>query len=196
MLAITTVWFIRHCMSDYTISDTVNRPLTEKGWADRPLVTRFLWDKQINTVCSSPYKRAIDTVSDFAEKFNYKIELIDDFRERTSDSDWDRKNDFYGLFERQWADFDYTLSDGETLRAVQTRNINALSDVLNRYSGQNIAVGTHGFALSAIINYYDRSFGYDDFLKMLPFCPFAVKMVFNGQKCIDIKQIDILKTVV
>ena len=196
MPAHTTVYFIRHCMSDYTISDTVNRPLTEKGWADRQVVTRYLWDKQINTVLSSPYKRAIDTVSDFAEKSSFKIELIDSFHERISDSDWDRKNDFYGLFQRQWADFDYTLSDGETLHTVQTRNIRALSNVLERYAGQNIAVGTHGTALSTIINYYDENYGYNDFLVMLPICPFAVKMVFDGQRCIGIEHIDIIKTVI
>lgn len=196
MPAYTTVYFIRHCMSDYTISDTVNRPLTEKGWADRQVVTRFLNNKQINAVLSSPYKRAIDTVSDFAEKVRLKIELIEEFHERISDSDWDRKNDFYGLFQRQWADFDYTLSDGETLRIVQNRNIKALSDILKRYSGQNVAIGTHGTALSTIINYYDNYYGYEDFLKMLPICPFAVKMVFDGQRCIEIEHIDILKTVI
>ena len=196
MISNTTVYFIRHCMSDTMVRDPDKRPLTDKGWIDRIVVTRFLLDKHISAVLSSPYKRAIDTVSDFADKANLKIELIDDFRERESDSNWDRKNDFYGLFQRQWANFDYTLSDGETLRAVQTRNISALSEVLKRYSGQNIAVGTHGTALSAIINYYDKSYGYEDFIKMLPICPFAVKMVFEGQKCIDILQIDILKTVI
>jgi len=196
MIAQTTVYFIRHCMSDYMVSDPVNRPLTEKGLIDRIVVTRFLREKHVSAVLSSPYKRAIDTISDFAEKAKLKIELINDFRERESDSNWDRKNDFYPFFQRQWSNFDYTISDGETLRTVQTRNIKALSDALKRYAGQNIAIGTHGMALSAIINYYDKSYGYDDFIKMLPICPFGVKMVFDGQKCIDIRQIDILKTVI
>jgi len=196
MIANTTVYFIRHCMSDYSVSDTMNRPLTEKGQADRIAVSRFLWDKNISAVLSSPYKRAVDTVSDFAQKAKLKIEIVDDFRERESDSDWDRKNDLYGLFQRQWANFDYTISNGETLRTVQLRNIGALSEILKRHEGENIVIGTHGTALATIINYYDKSYGYEDFIKMLPICPYAVKMVFDGQRCIDIVQIDILKTII
>lgn len=189
---ITTVYFIRHCMSDIAVTDPQNRPLTDKGWSDRQIVTAFLTDKDIGAVLSSPYKRAVDTVSDFAEKAGLSIGIVDDFRERESDGDWDRKNDYYGLLQRQWANFDYTLSDGETLRAVQTRNVSALAGVLKRHSGQNIAIGTHGTALSTIIHYYDKNYGYDEFLKMLPLCPFVVKMVFDGQRYIEIEQTDIL----
>ncbi len=196
MVANTTVYFIRHCMSDISVNDHMQRPLTESGWIDRIFVSRFLGDKHISAVYSSPYKRAIDTVSDFADKAKLKIQTVDDFRERKSDSDWDKKNDLIDFIQRQWANFDYTLSDGETLRAVQNRNIRALSEILEKHAGQNIAIGTHGTALSVIINYYDKSYGYEDFIKMLPICPFAVKMVFDGQKCIDIKQIDILKSVI
>jgi len=31
------------------------------------------------------------------------------------------------------------------------------------YEGKNIVIGTHGTALSTIINYYDSTYGYDDF---------------------------------
>jgi len=196
MIANTTVYFIRHCMSDVSECDTMKRPLTERGMADRLSVTRFLVDKHISAVFSSPYKRATDSISDFTSKAGLKIQIIDEFRERECDSDWDKKNDFYTLFQRQWANFDYTISDGESLRTVQNRNIQALSNILNQNIGENIVIGTHGLALSTIINYYDKSYGYEDFVKMLPICPYAVKMVFDGLRCIEIKQFDILKTII
>jgi len=183
-------------MSDTSECDTMKRPLTERGMADRLSVTRFLWDKHISAVFSSPYKRATDSISDFASKAGLKIQIVDEFRERECDSDWDKKNDFYSLFQRQWANFDYTISDGESLRTVQNRNIQALSNILKQNIGENIVIGTHGLALSTIINYYDKSYGYEDFVKMLPICPYAVKMVFDGQRCIEIKQFDILKTII
>jgi len=34
------------------------------------------------------------------------------------------------------------------------------------YEGKNIVIGTHGTALSTIINYYDSTYGYDDFERM------------------------------
>ena len=64
----TTVYFIRHAEADNTDDDGRNRLLTEKGMKDRAVVTAFLQDKKIDTVFSSPYKRAIDTLVDFTEK--------------------------------------------------------------------------------------------------------------------------------
>jgi len=70
--------------------------------------------------------------------------------------------DFNSFAKKQWEDFDYKLSDGESLREVQNRNIKALNEVLRMYEGKNIVIGTHGTALSTIINYYDSTYGYDD----------------------------------
>lgn len=72
--------------------------------------------------------------------------------------------------------FDYKLSDGESLREVQNRNIKALNEVLRMYEGKNIVIGTHGTALSTIINYYDSTYGYDDFERMKLIMPWIVKM--------------------
>ena len=55
---------------------------------DRKLVTKFLVDKHIDVVLSSPYKRAIDTVKDFADSYCKEINIIYDFRERKVESDW------------------------------------------------------------------------------------------------------------
>ena len=63
----TRIYFIRHAESDNAVRDGRIRPLTEKGLADRRLVTKYLQDKKIDAVLSSPFKRAVDTVADFAE---------------------------------------------------------------------------------------------------------------------------------
>ena len=64
----TTIYFVRHAEPNYTNHDDILRELSEKGLKDRELVTDFFTDKQIDIVLSSPYKRAVDTVLDFAEK--------------------------------------------------------------------------------------------------------------------------------
>lgn len=130
----TTVYFIRHAESDNSVRDGAVRPLTQKGMRDRTLVTEYLSDKSIDTIFSSPYKRAVDTISDFAIKSGLEIKTVDDFRERKSDSDWLRDTDFWPFIERQWADFNYSLSDGECLAEVQERNIAALNDVLLKFA--------------------------------------------------------------
>ncbi|MCL1823726.1 MAG: histidine phosphatase family protein [Oscillospiraceae bacterium] len=189
----TTIYFIRHAQSDYSVRDAQTRPLTEKGLADRVSATAFLSDKNIDKVLSSPFKRAVDTVADFAEKFGFEIETIDDFRERRSDLDKLRTDeDFSDFMKKQWADFSYTMSDGECLAEVQERNIAALEKVLINYKDKNIVIGTHGTALSVIINYYDNTYGYEDFMEMVDKLPWAVKMTFSENRCINIEKIDLL----
>ncbi len=185
----TTIYFIRHAESDHNIHQDDIRPLTQKGWESRKIVTEFLSDKNINIALSSPYKRSVDTISDFTEKHNLEIGLIDDFRERRVDSVW--IEDFWEYIEKQWEDFDYKFTDGECLREVRERNIKALVEVLKKYKDKNIIVGTHGTALSQIIHHYDNSYGYDDFMSMVKKMPWCVKLVFDEDRCVDIEKIDL-----
>ena len=187
----TTIHFIRHAESDTSVRDGLTRPLTEKGLRDRRLIADYFAEIPVDRVLSSPFKRAVDTVADFAETRGLSIETIDDFRERKSDSNWMRDTDFWQFIERQWADFSYTLSDGESLATTQRRNIAALEDVLARYAGQSLMIGTHGTALSTIINHYDPTYGFADFMAMARIMPWVVKMTFEGLACTAIQKIDL-----
>lgn len=124
----TTVYFVRHAEPNFNNHNDMARELTEKGLEDRKLVTEFLWDKNIDFVLSSPYKRSVDTVKDFSDKKNLDIHIVDDFRERKIDSVW--IEDYEAFCKAQWEDFNYKLSDGETLGEVQKRNMEALNHVL------------------------------------------------------------------
>lgn len=185
----TIVFFVRHAQPNYNNHDDLERELTEKGLRDRLLVTEFLWDKHVDAVLSSPYVRAVETVKDFADKAGLPIKRIEDFRERKIDRVW--IEDFDGFCRRQWADFDYKLSDGETLRQVQNRNIAALRGVLKEYRGKTVVVGSHGTALSTIIHNFDSSFGYEEFEKIRTLMPWVVKFTFQGECCTEIQKIDL-----
>ena len=126
----TIVYFVRHAENNYNNHDDLLRELTEKGLKDSKLVTQFLSDKEIDIAFSSPYKRAIDTTRDYAASSGLEIHIENDFRERRVDSAW--IEDFASFCKAQWMDFDYKLSDGETLREVQERNITALSGGMAR----------------------------------------------------------------
>jgi len=192
----TTVYFIRHAESDHTVRDPQTRPLTEKGMRDRRLVTGYLRDKNINAVYSSPYLRAIETVADFADARGLGVTTVDGFRERISDCGWMKDETFASFMHEQWSDRSYTLSDGECLAEVQERNIAALNDVLVKEEGNAVAIGTHGTALSTIINYYDGAYGYEDFMAMVRIMPWVVKMEFNGAACVGIEKIDLFERVI
>ncbi len=185
----TTVYFVRHAQPNYDNRDDRLRELTEKGLKDRKLVTKFLSDKGIDIAISSPYKRSIDTIKEFTDEVGLSIITIEGLRERKIDSVW--IEDFEEFSKKQWSDFSFKLSDGESLYEVQKRNIDALYVVLNEYEGKNIVIGSHGTALSTIINHYDKFFCYEDFKGIVNAMPWIVKICFDKQDCVAIEKFDL-----
>lgn len=182
----TTVYFVRHAEPNYDNHDDLLRELSPKGLQDRKRVTEFLAEKQIDIVLSSPYRRAVDTIQDFADQYGFEVQIVDDFRERKVDDEW--IENFTAFSKKQWEDFSYKLTNGECLQEVQDRNVAALQTVLARYRGKNIVIGTHGTALSTIIQYYDRRFGYDEFAKIRSIMPWIVEFSFDdNQNCRKIR---------
>ena len=181
----TTLYFVRHAEPNYNNQDDMSRELTENGLRDRFKALDFLGDKNINLVLSSPYKRSVDTVRPIADAIGQKeIETYFDLRERTVCDEWLYCFDEYA--KNQWSDFTYKLEGGECLGEVQERNVRAINEIIANYPGHNIAIGSHGTALSTIINYYtDGRWNFDDFQRIKKIMPFIVKLVFDGDKCIS-----------
>ena len=185
----THIYFVRHAEPNYNNHNDLTRELTEKGLSDRKLATSYLADKSIDIALSSPYIRSIDTIKDFADAYNLTITTIEDFKERKIDSCW--IEDFNSFARKQWEDFSYKLSDGESLDDVQKRNISALNQVLQTYDGKNIVIGSHGTALSTIINYYQPAFLYSQFEQIKGLMPWIVHFAFSGNDCVQIEEFDL-----
>lgn len=177
--SITTIYFVRHAESLTSHKDDRTRPLTDDGMKDRKIVLETLKGKKIDAFLCSPYRRSIETISPAAEFFKMEIKTDERFRERKSGVD--PRDHCAG----RWADFSYAEEGGECLASVQKRNIEALTDVLREYRGKSVVIGSHGTALSAIINYYDGSFGYESFMKIVKWLPFVVEMKFDGEKFLE-----------
>ncbi|MBE5804103.1 MAG: histidine phosphatase family protein [Clostridiales bacterium] len=175
----TTVYFVRHAEPNYHNHDDLTRELSAKGMEDRHKVTRLLADLPVDAVLSSPFRRAVDTVKPLADSRGLPIRTVEAFRERRVDSCW--IEDFNSFCQAQWADFDFRLTDGESLREVQARNVAALRAVLREYSGQTVVIGSHGTALSTIINRYDPAFGYEAFRQIRGLMPWVVRFTFEGE---------------
>ncbi len=185
---ITTVYFVRHCEPNFENHDDMSRELSGKGMEDRRLVSGFLSDKGVTAVFSSPYKRAVDTISEYAGGNGFKINIIEDFRERRVGK-W--TEDFADFSRRQWENFDFRLPLGESLSEVQKRNISALQAVLKENDGGTLVVGSHGTALSTIINFYDTSFGFKDFERIKSLMPWIVRFDFEENRCVGIISYDL-----
>ncbi len=182
---VTTVYFVRHAEPVHKDPDDRNRPLTAQGLADTALVLETLKDKPIDVFYCSPYKRSRQTIQSTADFFRQEIHTDERLRERQAGDEGNVKD----LFRKRWADFHFHEPGGESIGAVQKRNIEALTEILQKEAGKTIVIGTHGTALSSILNYYDPSFDCESFLRIIDWMPYIVEMQFVNQERINMKEI-------
>ena len=181
---ITRVYFVRHAQPEHMWEDDRTRPLTAEGKQDSKTVLDFLKGKEIDIFYSSPYKRSFDTIADTAAFFEKEILTDERLREREKGINGNN----HGMFEKRWADHDYHEENGESINMVQKRNMAALTEILAGNKGKSIVIGTHGTALSTILNYYHPEFGCRDFLRIIDWMPYIIELDFDGNKLLSIKE--------
>ena len=176
---ITNIIFVRHAQSVYGEDDR-NRPLSEEGLKDREIVLATLKDRKIDAFLCSPYKRSIDTIKPASEYFGLNIDTDERLRERKTG------NYEPDLLEKRWKDFSFAEDGGESLGSVQTRNMEAFKEILQKYRGKTVVIGTHGTALSTILQYYNKSFNVNDFLRIVNWMPYIIEMRFDGDSLTEL----------
>lgn len=183
----TNIYFIRHASIEYT-PDDYSRALSEKGKEDVVKLTERFREYKVTKVLSSPYLRAVNTVKAIAEERGLIVETIEDFKERKVSNTF--IDDFITFAENQWKDFDYHLEEGESLNQTKARGIRALHQVLEKYKGEEIVVGTHGTMLGVILNHFDSKHHYE-FWKALKM-PDIYKLTFEDKELRSIENISIV----
>lgn len=187
---LTHVYFVRHAQPIHSHQEDSTRPLTQEGKADTALVTKVLADKNIHCFYCSPYLRSLDTIRPAAAHYGLPILTKEGLRERQVGQQGNAGlRDADSPLRRRWQDFSWHEPGGESIEQVQQRNIAALREILSENQGKNIAVGTHGTALSAILNYYRPQFGCEDFLRIVDWMPYIVELTFDGQRLLTFREL-------
>lgn len=181
----TQIYFVRHAQPDYRQGVDSTYYLSEEGMTDRLKAAEVLKNIHFDIAISSPYRRSIDTIQPIID--TQHLSLITDVRLRERDKGEGGNN--HEMFRKRWADFEYHEEGGECLQSVQNRNIAALTDILKNYQNKIILIGTHGTALSTIINYYDSSFLCDGFMRIINYMPYVIRFDFDNEKFIKSKEI-------
>lgn len=171
----TNLFFVRHAHSTYT-PDELNRPLSERGFADATQVTELLRKENIDIVVSSPYKRAVQTVEGIAKYINTEVEKIDGLKERTLTTV--PADDFLLAITKVWEDYNFSWEGGESNNVAQKRGVETTVKILEKYKGKNVVIGTHGNIMVLIMNFFDNQYGFS-FWKNLDM-PDVYKLTFDG----------------
>ncbi len=183
----TTLYFVRHARPDVTVRDESTRPLTPGGAEAAERVADLFEKVGISAVWSSPYLRAIGTVRPLALRKGLTIRTDADFRERKVENGW--IDDFRSFSRKQWSDFTFRLDGGECLGEVQRRNLAAMERVLAAHPGEHVLIGSHGTALSTIVNHFQPSFGYDAFWTIVDRMPWIVRFRFDADRLVEMTEV-------
>lgn len=175
----TTVYLIRHAESDHAVRDAKIRPLTEKGLKDAGKLPDFFDGICVSRIFSSPYLRAVQTVTPLSEKRNLPIQTDERMRE------WMGGRPFpHEIFENRMREMftDETSTNGgaESLRALKKRTREFIMHLLTRFPGETIVVASHALAITASVQNFDQSIGIDFLMKLLPVTPFVIKITFEN----------------
>jgi len=180
------VYFVRHAQPEHAWEDDRTRPLTKEGKKDSKIVLEFLKDKKVDKFYCSPYKRSNDTILETAKYFENEILTDERLREREKGPDGNN----HGMFKKRWENHHFHEDGGESIAMVRERNIAALKDIIreNNDEDASVVIGTHGTALSSILNYYDKEFGVESFMRIIDWMPYIIELDFEGENLIDKKE--------
>lgn len=177
----TKLFFVRHAQPEHAWDNDRTRPLTDEGIIDTTKVLDFFKGLHIDKLYSSPYTRSVQTIQSTANYFDKEIMIDERLREREKGPN----GNTHGMFQLRWNNKDFHEDGGESIHMVQHRNILALTDILENNQGKTVVIGTHGTALSSILNYYNNAFNCDSFLRIIDWMPYIMELDFDGQICVE-----------
>lgn len=180
----TEIYLVRHAHSAYT-PDELGRGLSDSGKRAAFDVKELLEGKNIKVFISSPYKRAVETIKEAAKADGIEILLEECFKERVLAEN--PVGDFEKVLNELWKNPDLALPGGESNRQAQRRGVEGLLEVLRKYEGKSIAIGTHGNIMTLIMNYFDSKYDYEFWKKLS--MPDIYKLIFEGQELQTIQRI-------
>ncbi|CAN5297666.1 histidine phosphatase family protein [soil metagenome] len=157
MLAPLDVLLIRHAepVAPYTTDHADDdRPLTDAGRAAAAELAAELDGYELTAIYSSPYARALETVTVLAERRNLRVQVLDDLRERRLSVE--QLDDWRVSREAAWTDAELALPGGESGRDAQRRGIGVLDLLRARHpDGGRLVVGCHGNLIGLMLQAFD-----------------------------------------
>ena len=152
-LILPTLYLARHCKTQWNQSGRLqgsqDRNLSEAGRAQARQIARGLERHCLDRIVSSPYRRAIETASIYAEHLKIGVEVVDGLRE-LDHGQWEGEvidkllREPASQYARWLTDPSNTpIPDGENVVAAQQRVTHALRTILVTYPGRRIMVMTH-----------------------------------------------------
>jgi 2,3-bisphosphoglycerate-dependent phosphoglycerate mutase len=149
----TTLILVRHAQSAPRPDlPEAEFPLSELGRQQARDLVPVLRELGVDALASSPYQRAIDTLTPYAETAGLTIAVDHDLREKSLGGWIDDPAEVEATVRRMHADLDFQLPGGESGRALNARVDAALARAVAANPGRTVAVGSHGGVLGHLLS--------------------------------------------
>ncbi|GIO23763.1 histidine phosphatase family protein [Oceanobacillus sp. J11TS1] len=149
------IYIIRHCEAE---SQAPDAPLTAKGKEQARELSKFLFERNLDRIVSSPFLRAIQTIEPFAAEKHLEIEVDHRLRERVLSSvsmpDWMEK------LEATYNDFNLKYEGGESSNEAIRRIVEVVHSLIANDS-QNSLIVAHGGIISLLLHHYDKRLSFE-----------------------------------
>lgn len=179
----TTIYLIRHSntfnehkgvslTSEPLLIENEKSPLSILGEENASLYLSKNEFKNIDTVWSSNYVRAMSTAKYVAHYNNLKVNIDESFNERIHgvDSYKDLPSSFEEL---QFNNEDYKIGYGESKKEVANRMKEGIDRLLDEYKDKRIVIVSHATAIMYYLSLYTKT-------SYLSNCYFKDKLYFDG----------------
>lgn len=154
------IYIVRHCKAEGQASEA---PLTASGQKQALDLAEFFQHIPVERIISSPFRRAIDSIKDSAEKLSLQVETDNRLAERILSSkdlpDWLDK------LKKTYEDKQLSFEGGESSAVAAKRIITVVDEIFKCDAKRSIIV-THGNIMSLLLNYFDNEFGFDKWCQL------------------------------
>jgi 2,3-bisphosphoglycerate-dependent phosphoglycerate mutase len=132
--------------------DDYHRPLTRAGRLQAEALVEVLAVPRPLLVASSPYRRAVETVTPLARALGLPVRT--DHRLREWDSGLGPTPDYARHYAASWADPGSARPGGESLRRLSERSTSILASLASAHPDGTVVVGSHGtFVARALVGF-------------------------------------------
>ena len=154
----TTILLARHGQSDWNAERRwqghADRPLTAEGRRQAEVLAERLRNVELDAICSSDLRRALETAEVLAERHGLEVEARRDLREVDVGS-WSglTRAQVAARFpdgHRRWEQGLPGWTDGETYEQMAERVVAAVRDLAGRHPQERLLVVTHAGPIRAV----------------------------------------------
>lgn len=180
----TTIYMIRSIASDLLLhpEDAIQKKVKK----EQDMICSFFEDRTIDAIYASIHKDAAHTVAQLTRKTNIPTYSSDAFNERNIGA---KVANVLSFTRRQWMEPEYKLKDGDSFTDVQNRMLDAMEQVLANHEDETCVICTHPMAMGTVVQYFDDTFTFEEFLGTATQQPWILKFVFEGLTLREIEEI-------